>query len=606
MIPLTPLTRRTFLQSSSLVAASSLVSAHALDTATAPLQEFGYAQVEVTSAPHAAQWRNTHSVLMALPDDALLLPFRQMAGQPVVGRNIGGWYEYKPDYNYKTGDAGLAPGATFGQWTSALARMSATTGDAAAREKVLRLHALYEKTITPSIYTNTRFPAYSLDKIVCGVKDSHALLNDPNAFGILDKTTDAALGDLPGHAVDRDVPWQKGKDQSYDWDESYTLPENLYLVSAMGAGKRYFDMAEQYLDDKTYFDPLARGENVLGGKHGYSYVNALCSAMQAYLVGNSQMHLRAAQNGFDMVEQQSYATGGWAPDEKFGAPGSSVIGKSLTKSHNSFETPCGSYAHMKLTRYLLRATRDGRYGDSMERVMYNTVLGAKPLEEDGRAFYYADNNLVAKRVYSDHRWPCCSGTLPQVAADYGINSYFREPGAVWVNLYIPSKLHWTENGNELALKQEGEYPLGGEIRIEVTASAPTHCAMRLRIPAWAGTAASLRVNGQPVAVAAARGFTTLDREWTTGDRVSLTLPLELRLEPIKEAAPESRMVALLRGPLVLFPLGAGPLTIREADALRARQNGAHEWTVAAAGRSVRLVPFTDVGHETYSTYFALA
>jgi hypothetical protein len=38
----------------------------------------------------------------------------------------------------------------------------------------------------------------------------------------------------------------------------------------------------------------------------------------------------------------------------------------------------------------LRVTRDSRYGDSMERVLYNTILGVKPLKEDGTSFYYSD------------------------------------------------------------------------------------------------------------------------------------------------------------------------------------------------------------------------
>jgi transposase-like protein len=33
-----------------------------------------------------------------------------------------------------------------------------------------------------------------------------------------------------------------------------------------------------------------------------------------------------------------------------------------------------AYAHFKLPRYLLRITKNPHYGDSMERVMYNTVL----------------------------------------------------------------------------------------------------------------------------------------------------------------------------------------------------------------------------------------
>jgi DUF1680 family protein len=111
-----------------------------------------------------------------------------------------------------------------------------------------------------------------------------------------------------------------------------------------------------------------------------------------------------------------------------------------------------------VTRYLLRATRDAHYGDSMERTMYNTVLGALPLEENGRNFYYADYNFDAQRVYKQARWACCSGTLPQVAADYRINTYLRGPQAVYVNLYVPSTLRWNENGAALSLTQQGEYP----------------------------------------------------------------------------------------------------------------------------------------------------
>lgn len=102
--------------------------------------------------------------------------------------------------------------------------------------------------------------------------------------------------------------------------------------------------------------------------------------MQAYLVCGSAKHLNAARNGFEILQAQSFATGGWGPRETLQATGSGALFESLTNTHASFETACGAYAHMKLTRYLLRVTRDGRYGDSMERVMYNTVLGALPLK----------------------------------------------------------------------------------------------------------------------------------------------------------------------------------------------------------------------------------
>ena len=317
---------------------------------------------------------------MGLNEDSLMKPFREMSGMPAPGEELGGWYMYKPDYDYRKDSAGLCPGGTFGQWVSALARDYAITGDRATREKVLRLNRAFAQSIASGFFEKNRFPAYCYDKLVCGLIDSHEFACDPKAFEILQQTTDIALPHLPDRAVDREQSWRAGKDISYNWDESYTLPENLFLAYQRGAGERYRELAVRYLDDATYFDPLAAGENVLPGKHAYSYVNALNSAMQAYLTLGSEKHLRAARNGFEMlVTTQSFATGGWGPDEMLRKPGSGALADSLSDNHKSFETPCGAYAHFKLTRSLLRVTRDARYGDSMERVMYNTVLGAKPL-----------------------------------------------------------------------------------------------------------------------------------------------------------------------------------------------------------------------------------
>src|SRR5207245_255345 len=75
-----------------------------------------------------------------------------------------------------------------------------------------------------------------------------------------------------------------------------------------------------------------------------------------------------------------------------------ALAESLTKTHNSFETPCGAYGQFKITRYLMRVTGDSRYGDSMETILYNTILGARPIRPDGISFYYADYNHDAKKV----------------------------------------------------------------------------------------------------------------------------------------------------------------------------------------------------------------
>ena len=402
-----------------------------------PLDEFNYDQIEISGAHQVAQRENVAAILTGLNEDGLLKPFREMSGKPGPGASLGGWYEWNSSYDHHHSATGLAPGHCFGQWTAAMARLSVASkaGGNAPRtdlaEKAMRLHAQMADAIAPSFFAQTRFAGYTFDKLACGLKDTHHLLGDPAAFAQLDRCYDAATPSLLGHAIDREVQWRPGLDLSWMWDEPYIIPENLFLLSAMGAGPRYRKMAEAYLLDATYFEPLSRNVNVLGDNHAYSYVNAICSAMQAYLAAGSRMHLQAAVNAFAMLQAQSFVTGGWGPLELLRKPGYDEVAKSIVLTHNSFETPCGAYAHMKLTRYLLRATHDGHYGDSMERVMLNTVLGVLPLQADGRSFYHSDYNDIGKRIYSDTRWPCCAGSLPQAVADYGINSYFRAPGKVW-------------------------------------------------------------------------------------------------------------------------------------------------------------------------------
>jgi len=607
--------RRSFLQTGSLAAAAVAgfgIQSRAVWSSepalASPLTEFGYTDVDMASEAHESQLMNTHSVLMSLNEDSLLKPFRQLSGMPAPGDDLGGWYTYDPNYDYRKGfDEGFAPGCTFGQWISALARVYAITGEVATREKVLRLNRLYAETITPDFYIKNRFPAYTYDKLLLGLLDSHTHVKDPQALAILEHTTNTALPHLPGRAIEHDHPWRTDKDPadaSWTWDESYTMPENLFLAYHRGAGRRYYDLGLQYLDDKTWFDPLSRNEDVMGGRHAYSYVNSLSSAMMAYMVAGSEKHLQAAKNAFAMLDAQSFATGGWGPDETLRAPGSSGVYDSLTNTHHSFETPCGSYAHFKLTRYLLRVTRDSRYGDSMERMMYNTVLGALPLEENGRNFYYADYNFDAQRVYKEAHWACCSGTLPQVAADYRINMYFRGPQSVYVNLYVPSTLRWTENGAALSLTQEGDYPYENRVAISMTASQPTESTLHFRIPAWA-EGVQIFVNGarQP-GLATPGQFAAIRREWRSGDRVEIELPLQMRLQPID--AQHADTVALLRGPLVLMAVKesqSSPLPkLTRAQLLATKRMSERTWQAASANGSVTMLPFTWLGSGPYTTY----
>src|SRR5271165_5645326 len=378
--------RRTFVKATGVTAASvyaaGVLPAWAtsdtnLVAVSTPLTTFAYADVQLLDGPMKRQFEENHARFQNLDDDRLLKVYRQVAGLPAPGDDMGGWYDLT-GFSLEGSDFhGFIAGHSFGQYLSGLARAYAVTGSEATRAKINRLVKGYGETLDPKakFFADYRLPAYTYDKLSCGLIDAHEFAHDPMAMGIHERLTRAMVAYLPEKALSRaEQRSRPHKDTSFTWDETYTLPENLFLAYQRSGKPFYRDMAKQFLEDDTYFDPLSQGNNVLPFEHAYSHVNAFSSAMQAYLTLGSEKHLRAAKNGFEMLEAtQSFATGGWGPNEAFGEPGTGQLGGSLTSTHASFETPCGAYGHFKITRYLLRVTKEARCGDSMERVLYNTI-----------------------------------------------------------------------------------------------------------------------------------------------------------------------------------------------------------------------------------------
>jgi DUF1680 family protein len=576
-----------------------------------PLATFAYSDVQLLDGPMKQQFEENHARFLNLDDDRLLKVFRQVAGLPGPGEDMGGWYDLT-GFSLEGNDfRGFIAGHSFGQYLSGLARAYAVTGSESTRAKVNRLVKGYAETLDPKakFFVDYRLPAYTYDKTSCGLIDAYEFAHDPVAMDAHEKLTRAMVAYLPEKALSRqEQRSRRHKDTSYTWDETYTLPENLFLAYQRSGKPFYLDMARQFLEDDTYFGPLAEGNNVLPFEHAYSHVNAFSSAMQAYITLGSEKHLRAAKNGFEMlVNTQSFATGGWGPDEAFGEPGVGQLGNSLRLTHASFETPCGAYGHFKITRYLLRVTKDAQYGDSMERVLYNTILGAWPIQADGTSFYYSDYATVGKKVWYKDKWPCCSGTFPQLAADYHISTYLRSADGVYVNLFTPSMVRWSADGAKLSLTQRTRYPFENTVRIEVAASRPTDYALYVRIPGWAGSDPILSVNGKRVSADVHPGtFAAIKRTWSDGDHVDLELPMPLRLEQVDGNHPN--LVALMRGPLVLFAAADSQPSFDKAELLRAQlaTNAAGDSLATAAdGKRISMRPFMSIKDESYSTYVSL-
>ena len=610
-------TRRQILKDATLLAAASVAlgrkrswasastPATAATAITPPLSTFQYSEVQLLDGPLKEQFDHNHDLFLHLNEDALLKPFREREGMAAPGPDMGGWYDNGTDFSPPENFHAFIPGHSFGQYVSALARAYAVTGHKPTQEKVHRLVREFGATVEPpgKFYVGYHLPAYTFDKTSCGLIDAHEFAGYPDALDVHWRATQAVLPYLPEKALSRaEQRARPHKNVADTWDETYTLPENFFLAYQRSGNSRYRDLAVRFIE-LDYFGPLSENQNVLPGEHAYSHVNALSSAMQSYLVLGDEKYLRAARNGLRMVQDQSFATGGWGPDEAFVEPGKGLLDASLGTTHASFETPCGAYGHFKITRYLLRVTRDSSYGDSMERVLYNTIAGATPILADGTSFYYSDYNNSGRKAHYRDKWPCCSGTFPQLTADYGISAYFQSADGVYVNLFIPSRLSWMQNNTQRSLTQMTDYPRANTTQLALNLARPESFTLYVRIPAWAGAKTRVSINGRRAESAIEPGkFLALQRSWKDGDRVEIEFEMPLRLEAIDNENPNN--VALLHGPTALFAVDNISAKLSRKDLLSATavSSSSSDWVVKTDAGLLTLRPFSSIMSEEYRLY----
>ena len=103
---------------------------------------------------------------------------------------------------------------------------------------------------------------------------------------------------------------------------------------------------------------------------------------------------------------------------------------------------------------------------------------------------------------------------------YQDSIYFRadDDSALYVNLYIESKLRWEEKG--FTVVQTTKYPQEGASKLTSNGSGPLE--IKLRVPAWVGKGFAVRVNGAPQNITAVPGtYVTLSRQWSAATRSKL-------------------------------------------------------------------------------------
>jgi hypothetical protein len=125
------------------------------------LDQFGYGEVDLLEGPMRQQFDANHAFFLGMNEDMLLKPFRERAGQPAPGEDMGGWYDNSMDFYPHGSFHGFVPGHSFGQYLSGLARAYSVTGSKPTQGKVRRLVRAFAPTDTAKFYDGYHLPAHT-------------------------------------------------------------------------------------------------------------------------------------------------------------------------------------------------------------------------------------------------------------------------------------------------------------------------------------------------------------------------------------------------------------------------------------------------------------
>ena len=252
--------------------------------------------------------------------------------------------------------------------------------------------------------------------------------------------------------------------------------------------------------------------------------------------------------------------------------GLNVVGSASDGEYFSYtQNGAGTIGESCVTAYLLRwldslmrLEGDLRYGDIMERSIYNALFAAQ--EPEGRKLRYF-TPLTGPRAYFEQDGFCCPGNFRRIVAELPQKVYYRYTDhGIAVNLYTASKTTLElEPGISVTLIQETDYPNSGHVVFYVMPSEESAFALRLRIPRWCRSATVTINNESPTSVPAGKTNYELCRTWKKGDTITLELPMRWRL--VKGHQLQEGKVALMRGPIV-YCLG----TIQNEEILKKYPN----------------------------------
>lgn len=278
--------------------------------------------------------------------------------------------------------------------------------------------------------------------------------------------------------------------------------------------------------------------NWLPNWHNVNIAQCFREPATYYLQSGSAADLQASYDNQNLI-RNIY---GQVPGGMFG--GDENCRKGYDDPRQAIET-CGMVEQMTSDEILLRITGDNFWAENAEDVAFNTfpaafmpdyrslryLVAPNMVDSDNKNHHPGIDNAGPYLQMNPFSSRCCQHNHTSGWVYYTENLWMATPdNGLAAVLYSESTVTArVADGTLVTITEQTHYPFDESVTLKLQLGKETKFPLYLRIPAWCKSA-NVKVNNELLAGSFAGGnYLRVEREWKTGDIVSLQLPMELSL-----------------------------------------------------------------------------
>ena len=395
-------------------------------------------------------------------------------------------------------------------------------------------------------------PYYTYNKIMQGLLDAYVYAGNETALQMVTEMAayvKTRMDKLDKETIEK-MLYSIGANPS---NEAGAMNEVLYKLYKVTNDSTHLALAKLF-DRNWFLNPLANNENILTGLHSNTHIVLVNGFAEAYPANKEKKYRDAVVNFWDMlINHHAYANG-----SSSGPRPNVVTPTSLSAEHwgvprqlsntmtNEIAESCVSHNTQKLSAKLFSWTAEPKYADAYMNTFYNSIMALQSAHT-GKCVYHLPLGSPRKKTYlNENDFRCCNGSSIEAFEQLNSGIYYHNNSTLWVNMYIPSKLNWTDKGIEI--EQTENFPENHGVELIVSSKERTEFELNLFIPSWAKKV-EISINGKKQKVKTTpESFLNLKRQWKDNDKVSLVFEYDFHLKTMPD---DENVIAIFYGPILL-------------------------------------------------------